>query len=369
MLEVADLTKHFPVRTGLLQRETARVYAVEGVSFSLDAGKTLGLVGESGCGKSTLARMLRASVRTRPRRDPHQGQDFLALSADDLSARAEIQLVFQDPQASLNPRMSVGRILEEPLKLHGIGTRDERRKKVASLLEQVGMRPDAADRFPHEFSGGQRQRIGIARAIALEPEIVICDEPVSALDVSIQSQVLNLLKELQQRLGLTYVFISHDLAVVRYISDRVAVMYLGHLVEIADTDDIYRGARHPYTQALLASVPLPDPRKRGRPAPLEGDVPSPRNPPSGCVFHTRCKYKKDICVREVPQLITLKTHASQAVACHLVHSGELPAPHPSSAGTPTSDAPASDVTRALCREPARAPPSRFSSRFSSRLSS
>jgi oligopeptide transport system ATP-binding protein len=346
MLEVSDLTKHFPVRTGLLQRETARVYAVEGVSFSLNAGKTLGLVGESGCGKSTLARMLvrlyepdRGAIRIK-------GKDFLALSSDELKrARAEIQLVFQDPQASLNPRMSVGRILEEPLKLHGVGTREHRRAKVASLLEQVGLRADAADRFPHEFSGGQRQRIGIARAIALEPEIVICDEPVSALDVSIQSQVLNLLKELQQRLGLTYVFISHDLAVVRYISDRVAVMYLGHMVEVADTDDIYRRARHPYTQALLASVPLPDPKKRGRPAPLEGDVPSPRNPPSGCVFHTRCKYKKDVCVREVPQLIALSHRPSQAVACHLVHSGELPEPHPASGETPSSDRPSAGAAK------------------------
>ena len=221
--------------------------------------------------------------------------------------------------------MSIGRILEEPFKLHGIGTRSERRAKVATLLEQVGMRPDAADRFAHEFSGGQRQRIGIARAIALEPEVVICDEPVSALDVSIQSQVLNLLQDLQRRLGLTYVFISHDLAVVRYIADRVAVMYLGRLVEIADTDDLYDSPRHPYTHALMQSLPLPDPRKRGRGAPLEGDVPSPRNPPSGCHFHTRCKYAKDVCKREIPQLIPLKTNPSHRVACHLVHSGELPA--------------------------------------------
>jgi oligopeptide transport system ATP-binding protein len=339
MLEVTDLTKYFPVRGGLLQREKARVYAVDGVSFSLEAGKTLGLVGESGCGKSTLARMLVRLYEPNSGAIKIKGKDFLALAGDDLKrARGEIQLVFQDPQASLNPRMSVGRILEEPLKLHGIGTRAERRKKVADLLEQVGMRPDAADRYPHEFSGGQRQRIGIARAIALEPEVVICDEPVSALDVSIQSQVLNLLKELQQRLGLTYVFISHDLAVVRYISDRVAVMYLGRLVEVADTDDIYRAARHPYTQALLESVPLPDPRKRGRPAPLEGDVPSPRNPPSGCHFHTRCKYAKEICSREIPQLIPLKTNPSQLVRCHLVHSGEIPAPDTATAREPAKGA-------------------------------
>jgi peptide/nickel transport system ATP-binding protein/oligopeptide transport system ATP-binding protein len=326
LLEVQDLVKHFAVRGGFLQRERERIYAVSGVSFAVEAGHTLGLVGESGCGKSTLARMLVRLYEPDSGAIRLGGHDFLALEGDALKrARAGIQLIFQDPYASLNPRMSIGRILEEPLKLHGKGTPPERREAVKRLLEQVGMRPDATERFPHEFSGGQRQRIGIARAIALEPSVVICDEPVSALDVSIQSQVLNLLRDLQRRLGLTYVFISHDLAVVRYIADRVAVMYLGRLVEVADTDDLYAAPRHPYTHALMLSVSVPDPRKRGRGAPLEGDVPSPRNPPSGCHFHTRCKYAKEVCAREVPQLLPLKTKPAHRVACHLVHSGELPA--------------------------------------------
>jgi oligopeptide/dipeptide ABC transporter ATP-binding protein len=327
ILEVRELSKGFAVRGGILQREIGRVLAVDRVSFTLERGRTLGLVGESGCGKSTLGRTLVRLYEPDAGSITLAGRDFLALDRDELKrARARIQLIFQDPYASLNPRMSIGRILEEPFKLHGIGNRQERGQKVIGLLERVGMRPDAADRFPHEFSGGQRQRIGIARAIALEPEVVICDEPVSALDVSIQSQVLNLLRELQQRLGLTYVFISHDLAVVRYISDRVAVMYLGRLVEVADTDDLYRVPRHPYTQALLESLPLPDPRRRGRGAPLEGDVPSPRNPPPGCHFHTRCKYAVEQCRREAPQLIPLSSKPTHAVACHLVHSGALPPP-------------------------------------------
>ena len=324
LLEVRELSKYFPVHAGLLKREVARVYAVDKVSFDLERGHTLGLVGESGCGKSTLARAL---VRLY---EPDSGQvrlggaDFLALRDEALKkARARMQLIFQDPYASLNPRMSIGRILEEPLLLHGVGDREQRRTKVLALLDAVGMRVDAYDRFPHEFSGGQRQRIGIARAIALEPELVICDEPVSALDVSIQSQVLNLLRELQQRLGLAYIFISHDLAVVRYISDRVAVMYLGRIVELADTDDFYAAPRHPYTQALLASLPIPDPSKRGRPAPIEGDVPSPRNPPAGCHFHTRCPHAVERCKQEVPELIALSTKPGHQVRCHLVHSGEI----------------------------------------------
>ncbi len=327
ILEVQDITKGFPIRGGVLQREVGRVLAVDSVSFSLQRGQTLGLVGESGCGKSTLGRVLVRLYEPDRGRITLAGRDFLALSADELKrARAGIQLVFQDPYASLNPRMSIGRILEEPFVLHRIGDRAERRQKVLQLLEQVGLRPDMAQRYPHELSGGQRQRIGIARAIALEPEVVICDEPVSALDVSIQSQVLNLLRELQRRLHLTYVFISHDLAVVRYVSDRVAVMYLGKLVEVAGTDELYRAPRHPYTQALLESVPQPDPRRRGRDAPVQGDVPSPRNPPSGCTFHTRCKYAVDRCKREVPQLIPLSTKPEHRVACHLVHSGALPPP-------------------------------------------
>ncbi len=325
IIDVRNLTKHFPVRGGLFRRELARVQAVDRVSFSVQRGQTLGLVGESGCGKSTLARVLVRLIEPDAGQIDLAGRDFLALDAQALkAARAKIQLIFQDPYASLNPRMSIGRILEEPFKLHRVGSRTERQERVVALLERVGMRADAADRFPHEFSGGQRQRIGIARAIALEPEVVICDEPVSALDVSIQSQVLNLLRELQHRLQLTYIFISHDLAVMRYISDRVAVMYLGRLVEVADTDDLYGDPRHPYTRALLEALPLPDPRRRGRGVPLEGDVPSPRNPPSGCRFHTRCKYAIDVCKREEPQLIALSTKPSHQVACHLVHSGALP---------------------------------------------
>jgi oligopeptide transport system ATP-binding protein len=324
LLEVSELSKYFSVRAGLLKREVARVYAVDKVSFELERGRTLGLVGESGCGKSTLARAL---VRLY---EPDSGQvrlggiDFLALRDDALKkARARLQMIFQDPYASLNPRMSIGRILEEPLLLHDIGDRAERRKKAHELLDAVGMRGDQYDRFPHEFSGGQRQRVGIARAIALNPEVVICDEPVSALDVSIQSQVLNLLRDLQQRLGLAYIFISHDLAVVRYISDRVAVMYLGRLVEVADTEDFYGEPRHPYTKALMASLPIPDPSKRGRPAPIEGDVPSPRNPPPGCHFHTRCPHAVERCKVEVPELLPLATRPDHKVRCHLVHSGEL----------------------------------------------
>jgi oligopeptide transport system ATP-binding protein len=329
VLEVRGLSKFFSVRSGLLRRERGRVYAVDDVSFSLMAGETLGLVGESGCGKSTLAR---AVVRLHEPSSGEiwiKGRDFLALRASALkAARADIQLIFQDPYSSLNPRMSIGAILEEPFKLHGVRTTAERRRRVAALLEQVGMGSDAADRFPHEFSGGQRQRVGIARAIALEPEIVICDEPVSALDVSIQSQVLNLLRDLQRRLGLSYLFISHDLAVVRYISDRIAVMYLGRVVELADTDELYRNPQHPYTRALLESVPLADPRQRGKGEPLEGDVPSPRNPPSGCHFHTRCKYAQEICRRRVPELLVLRTSRTHQVACHLAHSGQLPPPSP-----------------------------------------
>jgi oligopeptide transport system ATP-binding protein len=326
IIDVRNLTKHFPVRGGLLRREVARVQAVDRVSFSVQRGQTLGLVGESGCGKSTLARVLVRLIEPDSGEISLDGRDFLALPPHALKeARAKIQLIFQDPYASLNPRMSIGRILEEPFKLHRVGSsKAERRERVLALLERVGMRPDAADRFPHEFSGGQRQRIGIARAIALEPEVVICDEPVSALDVSIQSQVLNLLRELQQRLRLTYVFISHDLAVMRYISDRVAVMYLGRLCEVADTDELYAHPRHPYTHALMQSLPLPDPRRRGRGVPLEGDVPSPRNPPPGCRFHTRCKYAQERCRREEPQLLPLRDKPSHLVACHPVHTGELP---------------------------------------------
>jgi oligopeptide/dipeptide ABC transporter ATP-binding protein len=312
ILEVSNLTKYFPVYGGVFRHEVARVYAVNGVSFSIEQGQTLGIVGESGCGKSTLARAMIRLYEPSSGSVRFKGKDFLALRDDELkAARSDMQMIFQDPYASLNPRMSIGKILEEPFALHGIGDADSRRQKALTLLDRVGLRPDAYDRYPHEFSGGQRQRVGIARAIALEPDLVLCDEPVSALDVSIQSQVLNLLRELQRELSLTYVFIAHDLSVVRHISDQVAVMYLGRIVEMADTDDLYGTPRHPYTRALMASVP--------------GDVPSPRNPPPGCHFHPRCPHAKDVCKRETPELLPLSTGSSHHVACHLVHSGELPA--------------------------------------------
>jgi len=324
VLSVQDLVKHFPVRSGLLRRTQARVYAVDGVSFELERGHTLGLVGESGCGKSTVARAIVRLYEPDAGSVKLEGKDVLAMDAPALkAARARMQLVFQDPYGSLNPRMSVGRILEEPLYLHDVGDRRSRRRKVDDLLDSVGMRAGTADRYPHELSGGQRQRVGIARAIALEPSVVICDEPVSALDVSIQSQVLNLLRELQQRLSLSYLFISHDLAVVRYICDRVAVMYLGRIVELASTQELYDSPRHPYTRALLASLPLADPHKRGHIQPLEGDVPSPRNPPSGCHFHTRCPYVVPHCKVEAPKLLALRDKPSRSVACHRVHAGEI----------------------------------------------
>jgi oligopeptide/dipeptide ABC transporter ATP-binding protein len=330
VLELQNVTKHFPILGGVLKREIGRVRAVSDVSFSVARGETLGLVGESGCGKSTLARAIvrlyepdSGSIRLR-------GQDFLALQGDALKReRAHMQMVFQDPYASLNPRMTIGSIIEEPLALHKRGDARERNNKVRQLLDRVGLRADSAQRFPHELSGGQRQRVGIARAIALEPDVVICDEPVSALDVSIQSQVLNLLRDLQQELGLAYVFISHDLAVVRHIADRVAVMYLGRIVELADTETLFARPAHPYTRALLASVPVPDPSRRTKLAVLEGDVPSPANPPSGCHFHTRCRYVKAICKEQTPALLPLPASAdapatTQLVACHLAIAGELP---------------------------------------------
>jgi oligopeptide transport system ATP-binding protein len=324
VLSVQNLVKHFPVRSGFLRRSQARVYAVDGVSFELRRGHTLGLVGESGCGKSTVARAVVRLYEPDSGSVHLEGRDVLAMDYAALkAARARMQLVFQDPYASLNPRMSIGRILEEPLYLHDVGDAASRRRKVSELLDSVGMRPDTADRYPHELSGGQRQRIGIARAIALEPSVVICDEPVSALDVSIQSQVLNLLRELQQRLSLSYLFISHDLAVVRYICDQVAVMYLGRIVEMASTQELFDAPRHPYTRALLASLPLADPHKRGHIVPLEGDVPSPRNPPPGCHFHTRCPHVVPRCKVEDQALVALRDKPTRSVACHRVHAGEI----------------------------------------------
>jgi oligopeptide transport system ATP-binding protein len=303
LLEVSDLVKHYPVRSGILRRKIGTVHAVDGVNFSLGVGQTLGLVGESGCGKSTVARSVLRLVEPTSGRIRIDGTDITHLSKHELRPlRRSMQIVFQDPFASLNPRMTAGDIVGEPLSVHGLAVGREKRERVAKLFEQVGLRPEHMRNYPHQFSGGQRQRICIARALALGPRLIVCDEPVSALDVSIQAQVINLLIELQCEQKLSYLFIAHDLAVVAHISHRVAVMYLGRIVEIADKRELFKNPRHPYTQALLASVPIADPRtKRLKPL-VEGDVPSPVNPPSGCAFHTRCRYAMERCKVERPTL-------------------------------------------------------------------
>src|SRR5512142_1891564 len=304
LLEVTDLTKHYPVRAGALRRQVGTVHAVDGVSFSVGAGETLGLVGESGCGKSTVARSVLRLVEPTSGRIRLDGEDITHLSKTALRPlRRSMQIVFQDPFASLNPRMTAGDIVGEPLSVHGLASGKEKQAQVTQLFEQVGLRPDQLCSYPHQFSGGQRQRICIARALALSPRLIVCDEPVSALDVSIQAQVINLLVDLQRQHGLSYLFIAHDLAVVAHISHRVAVMYLGRVVEIGDKAELFKNPRHPYTQALLASVPVADPKsKRLRPL-VDGDVPSPVNPPSGCAFHTRCRFALDRCRIERPALI------------------------------------------------------------------
>lgn len=318
LLQVQNLTKSFPIKGGLLQRTVGEVKAVTDVSFDLAEGETLGIVGESGCGKTTLGRTLVRLYEPNKGKIIFRGQDLTEFSKEELKvARRDLQMIFQDPYASLNPRMSVRAIIEEPLKLHKIGTPQERLEKVKWLLKTVGLRQETMNRFPHEFSGGQRQRIGIARALALDPKLIIADEPVSALDVSIQSQVLNLMVDLQHRLGLTYIFITHDLGVVKYISDKIAVMYLGKIVEMGKTEDIFARPRHPYTRALLASVPVADPHRRGTSEALGGDVPSPSNPPPGCVFHTRCKFATAACREQVPVLKRMANDQSHQVACLL----------------------------------------------------
>jgi oligopeptide/dipeptide ABC transporter ATP-binding protein len=312
ILEVQDLVKHFPVKGG-------RIVAVNGVSFSQARGETIGIVGESGCGKSTLARTVLRLIEPTSGQLLFDGEDLLRLPAKALRRRRrDMQIIFQDPYASLDPRVRIGTSIEEPLIIHGFGSRAERARRVALLLELVGLGAEAASRYPHEFSGGQRQRIGIARAIAAGPKLVIADEPVSALDVSIQSQILNLLVELRDRLALSLLFISHDLAVIRYISERVAVMYLGQLVEVGDAATIYEEPAHPYTQALLSAIPQPDPERRRKRIVLAGDVPSPEHPPAGCPFHPRCPQAMERCRTEIPLERNLGTPAHpRLVRCHL----------------------------------------------------
>ena len=316
LLQVENLTKHFVTRQGTVQ-------AVDDVTLSIGEGETVGLVGESGCGKSTLGRMIVRLLEPTSGSITLQGKEVAHLKGEaSRRFRRQVQLIFQDPFTSLNPRSTVGRILEEPLIVHGLGGRDERRAKVEELLRRVGLSPGAAVQLPHEFSGGQRQRIGIARALALSPELIVCDEPVSALDVSIQAQVLNLLSSLKRQTGIAYLFISHDLSVIRYIADRIVVMYLGKIVEVARHDSLWARPLHPYTQALMAAVPLPDPqaaRDRKRVV-LEGDLPSPVSPPSGCRFRTRCPHAVDRCAQEVPAL--REVVGGRFVACHLVTVGD-----------------------------------------------
>ncbi|MEQ9462343.1 MAG: ATP-binding cassette domain-containing protein [Haliea sp.] len=317
LLEVSNLAMHFPVREGLLLRAKAFNRAVDGVSFSIGPGETLGLVGESGCGKSTLGRCVARLYQPTGGSIVFDGQDITRMKAGALRPlRQDIQMIFQDPMESLNSRHTVGDILEEPFIVQKIGDRLWRQKRVAELLNTVGLPARSATRYPFEFSGGQRQRIGIARAIALNPKLVICDEPVSALDVSIQSQILNLLVDLQREFKLSYLFIAHDLAVVKHVSDRVAIMYLGKIVETAASETIYHQARHPYTQSLIAAIPVPDPHRNTERQVLYGDVPSPINPPSGCSFHPRCPVAEPRCAEQEPALID--TGSGHLAACHLV---------------------------------------------------
>jgi oligopeptide/dipeptide ABC transporter ATP-binding protein len=320
-LEVRELKMHFPIRGGIFRRQIGRVFAVDGITFAIRRGRTLGLVGESGCGKTTVGRSILRLYQPTGGTVRFNGENILAAGRKQLLAvRRNIQMIFQDPFESLNSRLTVGDILEEPFIIHRMGSADERRRKVHRLLDTVGMPKNALGRFPHEFSGGQRQRIGIARAIALNPEIVVCDEPVSALDVSIQSQILNLLLDLQKEMGLTYLFISHDLTVVRHVSDHIAVMYLGKIVEQTDADSIYECPLHPYTRALLSAIPVPDPGAKNQKQVLSGDVPSPIHPPSGCRFRTRCPIRIDRCRHEEPRLRKVDPEDGKAhwVACHRV---------------------------------------------------
>ena len=316
LLEVKDLKVHFPITKGILSRTSGYVYAVDGVSFELAAGETLGLVGESGCGKTTTGLAILRLIEPTDGQVIFQGKDISQHTKQErLTLRRQMQVIFQDPYSSLNPRMTLNRTLSDPMKIHGLYSGSERQDRVAYLLKKVGLTPEQGRRYPHEFSGGQRQRIGVARALALNPQVIIGDEPVSALDVSIQAQIINLLIDLQDEFKLSYIIISHDLAVVEYICDRIAVMYLGKIVEMSAYRDIYTNPKHPYTQALLSAVPVPDLNAKSERIILGGDVPSPINPPSGCRFHPRCPKCMDICPREEPQLKNLG--GDHWVACHL----------------------------------------------------
>ena len=315
ILKIDNIVKHFPARGGMFKKSDGVVHAVDGVSLSIEEGETFGLVGESGCGKSTLGRVIARLIEPTSGEVIFDSKDITRLKAKELkSVRRGLQLIFQDPYASLNPRMPVGEIIGEALKIHNIANGKERGERVKKLIDIVGLPKDSAYRYPHEFSGGQRQRIGIARALALNPRFIIADEPISALDVSIQAQIINLFKDLQKEFGLTYLFITHDLRVVEYISNRIAVMYLGKIVEIGNSADIYSHPVHPYTEALLSAVPMPDPKRKKKRIILKGDIPSPLNPPSGCRFHTRCIYAQERCRVEEPLLIPRRDN--RLAACH-----------------------------------------------------
>jgi oligopeptide transport system ATP-binding protein len=315
LLDVKHLKKHFPIKGGVFSKTIGYVYAVDDINFTLEKGETLGLVGESGCGKSTTGRTILRLIEPTDGTISFEGQDITNLDKSAMRAlRREMQIIFQDPYASLNPRMTVGSIIGEPLEIHKIAKGSEKEERVASLLQKVGLRAEDMRKYPHEFSGGQRQRIGIARALALNPKLIVCDEPVSALDVSIQAQVINLLEDLQAEFGLSYLFIAHNLNVVEHISNRVAVMYLGQIVELASDEELYKNPQHPYTEALLSAVPIPDPTVKKKRIILEGDVPSPINPPKGCHFHTRCMYKDKICEEVEPEFKDIG--GGHWVACH-----------------------------------------------------